>query len=254
MFGTKVVHSLQARSEPKAPDTASPKTDPKTATASPAVTPPDGVLLSQAIKLPATITDSKGPQPVAPPAEVTPAGSATVSGSSQHQTSPASGQNAAAEKHPTAAEKSPRTRSGVAVAATGDAGLLGAVSSVLRSELEAAGIEVVDAQTLPATEDLLRRGDVSAGRLIDRLRGEGYATLVLARIDPTGQRELSYYGRHDTAYSSRVTLTTYDLATGRPFGSSGTATIEYTSINAESESEEIVGPLARSIARAIRSH
>jgi serine/threonine protein kinase len=267
MFGAKVVHSLQARSEQKTPVTPSPKPDPNTATAPPAATTaPEGVLLSQPINLPATITDSKGPQPAAPPAEVTPAGSVAVSGSSQggpgvtaararaDQTSPASGQNATAEKHPTAAENSPRTRSGVVAAATGDAGLSGAVSSVLRSELEAAGIEVVDAQTLPATEDLLRRGDVSAGRLIDRLRGEGYATLVLARIDPTGQRELSYYGRHDTAYSSRVTLTTYDLATGKPLGSSRSATLEYTSISAQSESEEAVGPLAKAAAKAIRSH
>jgi len=78
--------------------------------------------------------------------------------------------------------------------------------------------------------------------------------LVLARIDPVGQRELHYYGRHDTAYSSRVTLTTYDLATARPFGSSGTATIEYTSLNADSKSEEMVGPLAKTIASTIRSH
>ena len=99
-----------------------------------------------------------------------------------------------------------------------------------------------------------RGGNVSAGRLIDRLRGEGYATLVLARIDPTGQRELSYYGRHDTAYSSRVTLTTYDLATGKPVGTSRSATVEYTSISAQSESEEAVGPLAKSAAKAIRSH
>jgi hypothetical protein len=55
-------------------------------------------------------------------------------------------------------------------------------------------------------------------------------------------------------YTSRVTLTTYDLATGRPLGSSGSATIEYTSINADSQSKDAVGPLARSVARTIRSH
>jgi serine/threonine-protein kinase len=239
MFGTKLIHSFQART----PETASAKPEPQTATTPPAsTTAPEGVLLSQSVKLPATVTDSTGPQPAAPPVEVT------------QTTSPAPRQNAAAEKHPTVAENKPRARAGVVAAATGDAGLSGAVSSVLRSELEAAGIEVVDAHSLPATEDLLRHGDVSAGRLIDRLRGEGYATLVLARIEPTGQRELSYYGRHDIAYSSRVTLTTYDLATGRPLGSSTSATIEYTSISAQSESEETVGPLARSAVKAIRSH
>ena len=244
VFGTKIFRGLQARWQPKSVETASPEPDRKTATVSPAATPPEGVLLSQPVKLP----------------ESTPAaaagGSATASASSQAApaVTAAPGQGASVEKHQTAAENARRSRAGVAIAATGDPALLSAVSSVLRSELEAAGIEAVDAQTLPATEDLLRRGDASAGRLIDRLSGEGYAVLLLARIDPTGQRELSYYGRHDTAYSSRVTLTAYDLATGRPFGSSGTATMEYTSINADSESEEKVGPLARSIARAIRSH
>lgn len=241
VFGTRMVRSLQSRSQQKSSDTASPEPDRKTATAPPPTTPPEGVLLSQAIKLPAATTDGKSSES----AQATPTETATV-------TSP---RPSAAEKHQTAAvENTRRSRAGVAIAATGDPALLDAVSSVLRSELEAAGIEVVDAQALRATEDLLRRGDVSAARLIERLSGEGYAVLLLARIDPTGQRELSYYGRHDTAYSSRVTLTTYDLATGRPFGSSGTATIEYTSINADGESEEMVGPLAKSIARAIRSH
>ena len=269
MVGTKVVRSFQARSEQKTPDTVASKTT--TAPPPPATTTaPEGVLLSQPINLPATITDSKGPQPASPqPADagmsarnngapasagIVPAKAGAPSAGARDSQTPAPGQSATAEKHPTAAEKTPRARAGVVVAATGDAGLSGAVSSVLRSELEAAGIDVVDGQTLPATEDLLRRGDVSAGRLIDRLRGEGYATLVLARIDPTGQRELSYYGRHDTAYSSRVTLTTYDLATGRPLGSSRSTTVEYTSISAQSESEEAVGPLAKAAASAIRSH
>ena len=234
VFGTKVVHNLQARSEQKAPDTPAPKPEPQTASASPAPAPPEGVLLSQTIKL---------PQPA--PVNGAPASAGVVPPRAAAPSAKVPRQNAVAEE---------KHRSGVAVAATGDAGLLGAVSSVLRSELEAAGIEVVDAHTLPATEDLLSRGNVPAGRLIDRLRGEGYATLLLARIDPTGQRELSYYGRHDTAYSSRVTLTAYDLATGKPLGSSKSATLEYTAISAQSESEEAVGPLARSLANAIRPH
>ena len=270
VFGTKVFRGLQARWQPRSPDTVSSEPTRKAATVSPAPAPPEGVLLLQPIKLPVADTDSKVREALQPPANASkPAGaSATVSGSSHagpavtparvraDLTSPSagSGQGAVVEKHQTAAENTRRSRAGVAIAATGDPALLGAVSSVLRSELEAAGIEVVDAQTLPATEDLLRRGDASAGRLIDLLRSEGYAVLLLARIDPTGQRALSYYGRHDTAYSSRVTLTTYDLATGKPFGSSGTATINYTSINADSESEDVVGPLAKSIAKAIRSH
>ena len=84
--------------------------------------------------------------------------------------------------------------------------------------------------------------------------GEGYAVVVGARIDPSGQRELTYYGRHDTLYSSRVTVTAYDLATGKPLGSSRSATVDYTSLNADSKSQETVGPLAKSVVAAIRSH
>jgi hypothetical protein len=56
------------------------------------------------------------------------------------------------------------------------------------------------------------RGGAPAGELIHRLSDEGYAVLLLARIDPTGEREL----------------------------------------NAESNSEDVVGPLAKSIISAIR--
>jgi eukaryotic-like serine/threonine-protein kinase len=251
VFGTRMFRSVQARWQHNRSDTASTPADPQTATSSAAATPKDGVLLLQTVKPPAGTTETVTPAPAAPAAsnntEGTPAtGTATVTSARASAAHPARApeQNAPVEKH----------RAGVAVAATGDAALLGAVSSVLRSELDAAGIQVVDAHTLPATEDLLRRGEASTGRLIDRLSSEGYAVLLLARVDPIGQRELSYYGRHDTAYTSRVTLTAYDLATGKPFGSSGTATVEYTSINADSASEEMVAPLAKSIARAIRSH
>ena len=200
----------------------------------------DGVLLLQPIKPAASTTETVAPPPAPDPA-------------SPRQTPRVPVTKAATAEKPQTSE-SPRPRKGVAVAVTGDAGLSPAVSSVIRSEFEAAGIEVIDAHAHPATEDLLRRGEVSAARLIDRLGAEGYAVLVLARIDPTGQRELSYYGRHDIAYSSRVTLTAYDLATGKPISSSRSANVEYTSINAESESEDVVGPLAKSVASAIRSH
>jgi len=150
-----------------------------------------------------------------------------------------------------ARETKRRALSGVAVAAIGDQAVLGAVSSVLRSEAEGAGLEVVDAHALPSTEDMLR-GRVAVRDLIAQLRDDGYAVLMLARIEPTGQRELSYYGRHDTSFQARVTVTAYDLASGRPFGTPQTGSMSYTSINADSESEDVVTPLARAAARTIR--
>ena len=144
-----------------------------------------------------------------------------------------------------------RELSGVAIAAIGDQPLLGAVASVLREEAGGAGLEAVDANSLPSTEDLVQ-GRAPVRDLIAQLRDDGYAVLMLARIEPTGSRELSYYGRRDTAYTSRITVTAYDLATGRPFGTPQTESITYTSINMDSESQDVVGPLARAVARAIR--
>ena len=61
-------------------------------------------------------------------------------------------------------------------------------------------------------------------------------------------------GRYDTAYSSKVTLTAYDLASGRPFGTPQRGTIEYTSLNADKKVDEVVGRLARASAEEIQGH
>lgn len=146
----------------------------------------------------------------------------------------------------------PAALSGVAYAVTGEPLLAGSVGSILASELAAAGLEAVDAQTLPATEGALRSGgEPSAGELIDLLRSAGVATLVLARVDHVGDRDLNYMGRHDVAYSSRVTVTCYDIATGRPVGRSNTATVEYTQLNVERQAEKTVAPLAGAAAASL---
>ena len=150
------------------------------------------------------------------------------------------------ERTPAPAAARPST---VAFAVQGDAGLTGAVSDVLNSELSASGLKVVAADDLPATEGM---GGAPAGVLMDRLRGTA-GVLVVAKIEATGQRELRYMGRYDTAYGSRVTVTVYDVASGRPIGTRGSANIEYTQLNASREAEKAVAPLARKAAVAIQS-
>ena len=142
---------------------------------------------------------------------------------------------------------------GVAVAAVGEQLLVGTVSSFVQSELQAAGLQPLDAATLPATEGLVRgEGEPGTEELIRALRGAGVAVLALARVVPAGQRELQYMDRYDVAYSSRVTVTCYDVATGRPRGRSLSATIEYTTLTIERSTEKALGPLAQEIARQVR--
>jgi len=141
-------------------------------------------------------------------------------------------------------------RNNVAIAVQGESALNSAIAEVLTSELSSAGLEVANADDLPATEGIVR--SASSGALLDRLRGHA-GILVVARIEPTGERELNYMGRHDTAYSSRVNVTAYDVATGRPIGTRASASIEYTSLNASKKAEEIVGPLGQKVADAIQN-
>ena len=142
---------------------------------------------------------------------------------------------------------------GVAVAAFGEQLLVGTVASVVQSELERAGLQALDAAALPATERLMRdQGEPPTEELMRAMRDAGVAALVLARVTPAGQRELQYMDRYDVAYSSRVTLTCYDVATARPRGRSLTATIEYTTLTIEAATERALAPLVQEIERQAR--
>jgi serine/threonine-protein kinase len=245
MYGTRFFRNVTA--EPQ-------KAEAKPADAAPVSNPPREALLSQAFTVPAPAprSDQNAPAPNASqqsPAQ--PAAQPTAQPTPQPAAQASVRGQQGASTPITAPAPKRRALSGVAVAAIGDQALLGAVSTVLRSEAEAAGLEVVDAHVLPSTEDMLQ-GRVAVRDLIAQLRDDGYGVLMLARIEPTGQRELEYYGRRATSYSSRITVLAYDLASGRPFGTPQTGSMSYTSINLESESEDVVTPLARATARMIR--
>ena len=129
----------------------------------------------------------------------------------------------------------------------GDAGLTGPVADVLSSEFSAAGLKAVAASDLADPMD-----GASAGAMMSRLRGKA-GIVVIARVEPTGQRELKYLGRYDTAFGSRVTITAYDVASGQPIGSRASANMEYTQLNAQRETEKAVAPLARKVTEAIQN-
>ena len=251
MYGTNLFRGEDT--ETKLATTAQPA--PARAEANLAAPAAQDTLLSQ----PHTPADPQGSQgateavvtTVPPPAAVQQQPSAQPVPQQRAQAVPPERQPAPAAVLPPARAPKQRALSGVAIAAIGDQPLLGAVASVLRDEAGGAGLEAVDANSLPSTEDLVQ-GRAPVRDLIAQLRDDGYAVLMLARIEPTGSRELSYYGRRDTAYTSRITVTAYDLATGRPFGTPQTESITYTSINMDSESQDVVAPLARAVARAIR--
>ncbi|MFI5167112.1 MAG: serine/threonine-protein kinase [Thermoanaerobaculales bacterium] len=138
--------------------------------------------------------------------------------------------------------------SGLAVACVGPQPLEGVVASFLQSELQGAGLEPLDAASLPAAEAVLHGGETPPlAELLASLRRDGIARLVLARVDPAGQRTLQYMDRSDVAYSARVTTTCYDVGSGRPIGPAAITTIEYTSLNVEPATAKALGPVMETI-------
>jgi serine/threonine-protein kinase len=154
------------------------------------------------------------------------------------------------ERTPIAEPQPVARRNNVAVAVQGESALNSAVAEVLTAELSSAGLEVKNADDMPATEGMA--GSASSGALVNRLRGHA-GVLVIARIEPAGERELHYMGRTDTAYSSRVNVIVYDVASGNPIGTRASGTIEYTSLNASQKAEQVIGPLARKAVEAIQN-
>ncbi|HQT95919.1 MAG TPA: protein kinase, partial [Thermoanaerobaculaceae bacterium] len=84
----------------------------------------------------------------------------------------------------------------VAVAVVGDQPLAGVVASLVQSDLSSAGLQPVDAASLPGAEELLRgRGAPGSGELVRAVGTSDAAALVVVRIEPAGERTLSYMGR-----------------------------------------------------------
>ena len=140
---------------------------------------------------------------------------------------------------------------GAAIVVTGDSGLADHVASGLLSRFRGARVDAVDARFLPETESMVL-GDPSVEALTGALRRAGVRWMVLARIEPAGERQLSYMGRSETAYRSRINISTIDVVTGRPVGQTHSESIEYTSLNAERQAETALRRIGREIAESIR--
>ncbi len=140
---------------------------------------------------------------------------------------------------------------GTAIVVTGDSALTDHIAGGLLSRFRSMGIEAVDARFLPETESMVL-GDPSVGALSDALRSAGSRWMVLARIEPAGERQLRYMGRSETSYRARINVSTIDVATGRPVGQTYSESIEYTSLNAERQAETALRKIGRDVAESIR--
>lgn len=227
---------LAARHEPDAADTQAPAAEPA----------PGG---RQAEPAPRREAAASQPEAAARPHTATAAGlPAPAVPAPRRQESPAPEPAAAVAPPPPAAQ----ALHGTAVVVTGERLLAGALETVLVREVASRGETPVDLWSLPESEAVLRgRDDVSAAQLLPVLREDGVARLMLARVEFVASRELSYMGRRDTAYTSRITITVYDVASARPTGRSVSENVEYTALNADRQVAQALRPRSQDIQRLL---
>lgn len=144
----------------------------------------------------------------------------------------------------------PTIGAGVALVSIGEELLAGVASDYVRQALEKRGVEVLDGMTIPGVAILVEGGDGEGGSLQELLRPHA-RYLMIVRADYTGDRELSYMGRHDREFQARFHLVAHDLVNGRPLGPGIHAPIGYTQLTVDRKVADLLRPRFKRIAGAV---
>jgi hypothetical protein len=98
--------------------------------------------------------------------------------------------------------------------------------------------------------DLVAGGEARPTELLGALRPSA-RRLLLVDAEYLGERELRYMGRSEPAYSSRLTITPFDLVRGQALGPGFNEKVEYTRQNVQRVVEQTLRSHARDVARRL---
>jgi len=140
---------------------------------------------------------------------------------------------------------------GVAVVAAGEPLIATAAEQYLRERLTAAGIAVIGVADVPGLGDLPGSGeDLPTASILERLQGLA-AGAVIVHATYLGSRPLTYMGRTEDAYQSRLQVLALDPADGRPLAPEWTGTVEYTHTRTDRSAARVLGPAADRLVQAL---
>ncbi|MEM7355065.1 MAG: protein kinase [Acidobacteriota bacterium] len=160
---------------------------------------------------------------------------------------------AGARDEPTAKPRSAKPRPakpprGVAMAVWGDEPVIAAaLQDYLWGRLTA---EVDLASGLTQAQTLVE-GQPEPGPFVLTARDHGARHVLLATTTFLRERPLYYYGRHDTAYQSRITLEVVDPVTQKQLGR-WSEMVEYTALQTEASIDEVLGQALAEVIDAVR--
>lgn len=139
----------------------------------------------------------------------------------------------------------------IAVVALGERLMAGHVEEYLEERLRAHGHTLVDEKATVAGLTLFQGDqDPSIESVLDLLRPLA-ERLVLVEVEYLGDRSLTYLGRGDVAYRSRVSVRALDLASGGPVGVAVEEEVEYTELNATRAARKSLGTEIRRFLAAL---
>jgi serine/threonine-protein kinase len=124
----------------------------------------------------------------------------------------------------------------IAVVAFGDPAVTGPAKQAVEEALMNRGFLVADTEVLGD----FARGDLP--RMLGAAPRHGVRALVVVRAEPVGQQQLNYYGQSSTLYTANLTVRPYDVETRSPLSAGIRAKVDFTSLNAETNTLEAIGP------------
>ncbi len=144
---------------------------------------------------------------------------------------------------------SPRPE-GVLVVGIGDPVFIDPMVREIEQRLRADGHTVVERGYVSGLSGLIGGAEVDLAGLSSAATAAGARYAVVARAMPSGERQLRYYGRTDTAFIVQFETVTYDLSARQRLDASDLEQIEYTALNATRQARDSIAPqLARISAR-----
>lgn len=152
---------------------------------------------------------------------------------------PVAGEAARIANAPITRPAEPRAPMGppkVAVVAFGDPAVTSPARQEIEERLMGQGFLVADSDTLHG----LSRG--SLPQVLAAAPRHGVRAIIVVRAEPMGTTQLNYYGQSDTMYSANLSVRPYDTATRAPLSAGIRTKVDYTALNAQSETQDAIAP------------
>ena len=141
---------------------------------------------------------------------------------------------------------------GTVVVALGEPLIAGEVEHYLERKLAAAGVSTVDERAFLDLGDRETAAEMPTAALLGRLHNHA-AEVVIVRAVYLGSRPLTYLGRSDEAFQSRLEIAAYALDPQIPLTAPWTRTVEYTHVRTDRVVDKNLARFADRLAGILRS-